>query len=214
MTSIMGTRELTDRARLLGTLHQERRADLAQLESIGRELEAGDLPASCALVRPRDEGLSATYSALVGRIENRLLASVLAGEAMAAREKGVAFELDPRSRFGSLPGALGETEMVSVVGNLLRNACDATVELPPRRRRVSLLLTDANRCARVRVRDWGIGLVGCLDDKLLTPGFTTKPGHAGVGLALVNELVTGAGGELQIERLSLGTAVEARIPDA
>lgn len=202
---------LASQAKLVGGLWKQARDHLAQLGAIQARLESGD---GGDIGRPLEsgDGLGELYSAVAGRIEHRLLASLLVGEAQAAEERGLALELDPGSRLRRLPVAVEEAAAVSIVGNLVGNALDAVAAAPPERRRVSVLLSDAEGGMRVRVRDWGRGLAQVSHRELLSPGFTTKPGHSGVGLAIVRDLVETAGGRLTIERLDPGTAFEVDVP--
>lgn len=208
MEEVLTERQLASQAELVGGLWQQARDHFAQLGAIQAQLESGEGGG------PREGGdsLGALYSAVAGQVEHRLLASLLVGEAQAADERGLALELDPGTRLRRLPVAVEDTAAVSIVGNLVGNALDAVAAAPPERRRVNLLLSDAEGGMRVRVRDWGRGLAPVSDRELLSPGFTTKRGHTGVGLAIVRDLVESVGGRLTIERLNPGTAFEVDVP--
>lgn len=196
----------------VGRLRLQAEAHFARLATIRDRLDAGDPRGVTHLLGTLEEDADRTYSAVASRIESRVLASLLVAEAAAARRRGAALELDPSSRLGALPPRLGEAEIISIVGNLLRNALDAVASSPPRHRRVRLLLGADDECVRVRVRDWGCGLGAHTDVEILAHGFTTKTGHSGAGLTIVRELTTAAGGTLAVERLAVGTAFEVRMP--
>jgi signal transduction histidine kinase len=55
-----------------------------------------------------------------------------------------------------------------------------------------------------RVRDWGPGISDENLEKIFDGDFTTKPGHAGIGLALVRSIVHRARGRIDVERPSGG----------
>jgi signal transduction histidine kinase len=67
----------------------------------------------------------------------------------------------------------------------------------------------------VRVRDWGRGIPAQDAPSIFQPGFSTKNGHVGVGLALVRGIVHRACGELELEAgIEPGASVVVRIPAA
>lgn len=73
----------------------------------------------------------------------------------------------------------------------------------------------------LEVRDSGDGLpAGVAAERLCEPGFTTKPGHAGLGLALARSILAGMGGTLELlpaasvlgEAAAHGCVLRARFP--
>jgi CheY-like chemotaxis protein/anti-sigma regulatory factor (Ser/Thr protein kinase) len=119
--------------------------------------------------------------------------------------------------------ACGSTELQQVLMNLVVNAAHAlggggTIRvragLEERARRFGVLLT---------VSDDGEGIPEDVLPRIFDPYFTTKPRHqgSGLGLSLVYGIVTGAGGDVEVEsergrgtlfrlRLPLAESVEAR----
>jgi signal transduction histidine kinase len=80
----------------------------------------------------------------------------------------------------------GDADRLTQVGRLLlANACEAA------RQQVQVCLrTDATaRQVEWTVHDDGPGLRADLSDRLFRPFFTTRPGHAGLGLALARKIV-------------------------
>jgi signal transduction histidine kinase len=203
-------RQLEAHSRVVRGLREQRQTHVERLTSLRTSLD--DDEGLRQLLKEFEAELTEAYSAVASRIQSRVVASMLLGEASIARRKGVHFRLDRRSRLLRLPERLGEVETVSIVSNLLENAFDAVADLPTRRRRASLFIrSDADR-AVFRVRDWGVGIADLDDESLLQHGFTTKNGHSGVGLAIVADLVEAAGGALEIERPEVGAAFKVVIP--
>jgi sensor histidine kinase regulating citrate/malate metabolism len=65
----------------------------------------------------------------------------------------------------------------------------------------------------IRVRDWGPGIPCEVGERVFSPGYSTKPEHVGVGLALVRGIVSRAGGRVELERDTRpGAAIVVRIP--
>lgn len=127
--------------------------------------------------------------------------ALLLGKAAQARERGIEWsaEIDPLApRSGLTP-----VDAVSVVGNLIDNAMDAAAAgAAPRWVRVVFSATaTAAPALRLEVSDSGEGVPAPVRDRIWEHGFSTKPGGAegrGVGLALVQSIVTGAGGSVAL----------------
>ena len=94
----------------------------------------------------------------------------------------------------------GELRVVTATSN-----CEAEREM------------EAGDCVVVTVSDTGTGIPPQLLPKVFDPFFTTKaPGKgSGLGLSLVYQIVTAAGGEVQLRsEVGRGTTVELRLPVA
>jgi sensor histidine kinase regulating citrate/malate metabolism len=73
---------------------------------------------------------------------------------------------------------------------------------------VRLAIVDDGATLTIRVADRGPGVAEEHRAELSHRGFSTKAGHAGVGLALVRDAVAAAGGTLEIS----GSTFTATIP--
>jgi len=91
--------------------------------------------------------------------------------------------------------------------NLVRNAVDALLEVPPAARRlhVSTGRLDAERVI-VRVEDAGPGVPADERARLFEPFVTTKPGGTGIGLSICRTIVETHGGRIWAEASELGGA--------
>jgi two-component system cit operon sensor histidine kinase CitA len=69
-----------------------------------------------------------------------------AGKYVSAREKGIELLFDPACQLTRMPLTLNETELMSIIGNLLDNAVDATLKAPFPRRWNSIFLTETRSC--------------------------------------------------------------------
>jgi sensor histidine kinase regulating citrate/malate metabolism len=65
---------------------------------------------------------------------------------------------------------------------------------------------------RIAVRDRGRGIAAGDEIDLVTLGYSRKPGHAGIGLALLTDRVVDAGGAFDIRRHAQGVTFEVRLP--
>lgn len=105
-------------------------------------------------------------------------------------------------------------ELEQVVLNLIENACQA---LPDGGGAIMLSTWSMEGRACLCVRDTGSGVSADDLAHLTEPFFTTRAecGGSGLGLSIVNRIVQGHGGELEIEsQPGRGTSVTVRIPCA
>ena len=94
--------------------------------------------------------------------------------------------------------------------NLLVNACQAC----PGDGVDVLVAAEADRC-RVVVRDCGPGIAPEVRDRVFEPFFTTRPNGTGLGLAVVNRLISLQDGTVTLhDRPDGGTAAEVGLPRA
>lgn len=90
-------------------------------------------------------------------------------------------------------------QIQQVLLNLVKNAIDATRELPPQRRAVRIVIEQGEQRVLVHVCDRGDGLSPQDRDRLFQPFFTTKPDGLGLGLPICKTIVEAHGGRLWAE---------------
>lgn len=143
--------------------------------------------------------------------EDPVLTAVLLGKAAIASERGVVVELD-RDEGVTLP-LLGP-ETVSLVGNLVDNAIEASLRGEPPHR-VVVRLSRVAGTVLLSVADSGPGLDAGIADRVFEAGVSSKadagPGH-GLGLAAVRGIVERAGGSVGF-RVAPPTTVDVVLPD-
>lgn len=115
--------------------------------------------------------------------------------------------------------AIDRNELVQILMNLLTNAVDAIDETGA----ISVFVDSsvstrgaertAARSATLAVRDSGRGFNGDDITAVFDPGYTTKRGtHSGLGLAMVSDIVSRAGGNVDLESRTTGTTVRIVLP--
>jgi len=100
-----------------------------------------------------------------------------------------------------LPAVTGDrVQLQQVILNLLRNACEAMVDVHDRPRRL-LIRTEREDGDRVRVsvRDAGVGVDPQNMDKLLDAFYTTKTDGMGIGLSVSRSIIESHHGRLWAE---------------
>jgi two-component system CitB family sensor kinase len=105
---------------------------------------------------------------------------------------------------------------VTVIGNLIDNAIDASAEAATGKRVTVMVRPDADDLV-IQVTDTGPGLSDDLVDSAFTRGWSTKnatdPAGRGLGLALVNQVVRRHRGTVDVTAAPGGGAVfTARLP--
>lgn len=159
------------------------------------------------------EGDDSMYGTVTACVENSMLAGLLVAESAIAHESGIEILLDRRSRLRELPAGLADLDAVTILGNLLHNAIEAVTSMPPSRRRVSVALLQRRHETVFRVRDWGPGIPAERISRIFERDVTTKPGHSGVGLHLVANIVNRTGGDVSIEaKRPVGLSVSVTYP--
>jgi sensor histidine kinase regulating citrate/malate metabolism len=148
--------------------------------------------------------------ALDSRIQVPTVAGLVLAESMVAGQREITLAVDDASSLRQLPAALSETQVVTIVGNLLDNAFDAVCNMPPERRHVRLLVSGNDDRTVIEVTDRGVGLPPC-DVAVFERGISTKVGHEGLGLALVREAVTAARGTIEVDRHAEGSTFRVKI---
>ena len=92
-----------------------------------------------------------------------------------------------------------ESELISIIGNLLDNAIEATqrAELP--HEPVEILIQLNARELMIEVADRGVGIRPEIREHIFERGVTTKTrGDHGIGLYLIESYVTQAGGAIEV----------------
>jgi signal transduction histidine kinase len=150
-----------------------------------------------------------------------VVSDVVAAERTASEQAGIALEFTTESDVDRLTSALDELSLARIVRNLLVNAREAFSTIDP--------AAAADPCVRVHVahenKDTGVWMVITVVDngpgidashleRIWEAGFTVGKSHGtGLGLNVVHELVTGAGGTVQARNLlPHGVRFELRLP--
>lgn len=143
----------------------------------------------------------------------------------AVAETETAFPGVSVARRGDFPDVPGSAVLLRrALVNLLRNAIEATP--PGRREQPEALLLEGGSAegeARLNVGDRGEGIDAASREKIFLPFYSSKPGGAGFGLAIVARIAELHGGTVEVTarpgggslftlRLSLGAASPGSAP--
>ena len=144
---------------------------------------------------------------VVAAVDDPVLAAMLLGKTAQAAERGIELSVVEGSTVAE--HGFDPQDLVTLVGNLIDNAMDATGEVE-RDRKVEVFCDLAGDRLRLRVGDSGPGLAAEQRSQVFTRGWSTKPGAdgigRGIGLALVTEVVRRLGGRIEVGASWLGGA--------
>ncbi|MDF2744969.1 MAG: signal transduction histidine kinase regulating citrate/malate metabolism [Actinomycetia bacterium] len=139
---------------------------------------------------------------LLGAVEEPVLVALLLGKAAEAADRGVELVVTDDSVVRATP--IDPRDLVTVVGNLIDNAVDASLAAPAPRRVTVTVRQDENELV-VRLADTGPGLHRDLVEQAFHRGWSTKaasgqqrPHGRGLGLALVRQVVTRYDGSIEV----------------
>ena len=172
-------------------------------------------------IQAQSAGAQQVLDFVSARFTSPALCGLLLGKYVGAREKGVELKFDPACQLSRLPAAISETALMSVVGNVLDNAVDATLSVSRPAPPVELYISDRNHELVIEVADQGCGVDEALKPHLFEQGVTSKPvrdddllgAEHGIGLYLAASYVHQAGGSIEIEENSpQGTIFSVFIP--
>ncbi len=172
-------------------------------------------------IRVQSEGAQQALDFLSTQFTSPALCGLLLGKYVGAREKGITLTFDPACQLSRLPQGMSETEWLSVIGNLVDNAIDATLHTPARNTPVEVYISDRNHELVIEVADQGGGVDEAMKPHIFEQGFTSKPADGseltgsehGIGLYLVAGYVRRAGGSIEISDNSpQGTVFSVFIP--
>ncbi|HAM27886.1 MAG TPA: ATPase [Microbacteriaceae bacterium] len=145
------------------------------------------------------------------RIKDPTVAALLVAKTSLARESGIRLQLAEDSALGPLDSTLA-ADVITVLGNLIDNAVDATAGLSD----IVILvgLHDDASMITLSVFDPGPGVPEDLEQRIFSRGFTTKstsPLGRGIGLALVRLVCSQRGGQVTVHTGG-GARFEATLP--
>lgn len=191
---------------LNGALRAQRHDFRNHLQVIGGLLEMGESDEAAKYI-DRVYGSVGALSAQL-RTASPAVNALLRVKTAEVQKRGVAMDVIVRSAWEGLP-AQG-WEMCRVLGNLIDNAMDALKDTPSPR--VTVTLGEELRALIFSVENNGPEIPMEIREKIFQPGFTTKGGERGQGLAIVREIIAGYGGELTLESDENHTAFCGRLP--
>ncbi len=178
-----------------------------KLNTISGMVQMGELEAVQHLIGQETAHYQALIEFLRETIKEPLIAGMLLGKTERARELGLQLLVEEGSRLEPLPNTVNPEDLVTILGNLIDNAFDATRDaitddpcFAATRRIVEVSISDYGNEVILEVTDQGCGLPDNVNtDCLLERGVSTKDSSTrGVGLFLTSQLASRYHGQVEM----------------
>jgi two-component system sensor histidine kinase DctS len=189
--------ELTGVTRFVDGLRAQNHESLNKLHTIAGLIQLKKYKEALDYIFDTTEQQQEVVRFLMRRVKDYRVSGLLLGKVIRGRELGIDLTFDPDTRLDGVPAPLDTSDLVLLLGNLIENAMEALAGCPDGRS-VRCLLRSSEELLEIEVADNGPGVPPELQEAIFRQGVSTKGEQRGLGLALVRELVTFAGGEVSL----------------
>ncbi len=174
----------------------------------------GSLGSSLRGKSPIQDATGKVIDFIARNFQDNHLAGLLIGKYYRAKELGLELIFDPACFVDRLPTALSHNEWISIVGNLLDNAYNASLRQPQGSKQIECLINSDGQEVIIEIADQGCGIDEALRDRIFERGVTSSASKDhGIGLWLVRSYVEQAGGSIVVENnIPFGTIFTLYIP--
>ncbi|MFT5706745.1 MAG: two-component system CitB family sensor kinase, partial [Oceanospirillaceae bacterium] len=197
------SQRLTKSEQYSQTLRSQTHEYANKLNTIAGLIELGANKQALELISSETQAQQALIHLLVNSVENSVLSGCIIGKFNRAKEMGLNLILDDESTIGSLPKHIKPEQIITVLGNLLDNAYEAS--LKSQATSIFLSMTDIGKDIIFEVEDRGPGIPAEVEQQIFSKGYSSKEeGGHGWGLFLAKQIVTLLQGSIQISKPSQG----------
>lgn len=194
------SQKLTRIMQYADSLHSQAHEYSNKLHTIAGLIQIGATDKALSIIGHETQGHQALIQLLLNAVPDPVVAGCLLGKYNRAKELGLELEIDTESRMSEIPNYLPIEQLVSVMGNLIDNALEATLNEKGKGGVVKLSMTDLGNDLIFEVEDQGAGIQTLDYEAIFEKGVSTKPdsGH-GIGLYLVKRLIDSWNGNILFE---------------
>jgi len=206
--------QLSQVKRYVDNLRIMRHEQLNRMNTLSGLLHMGRFEEAIDYIEAQSEHEQELLDFVSTRFQSPLLCGLLLGKAVRAREKGVDIHFDPACLMDRPFLPLTDAELISVIGNLLDNAIEATQRAPLPHDPVEVLIKLNARELIIEVADRGVGIRPEIREHMFERGVTTKTrGDHGIGLYLIESYIARTGGTIEVsDNLPRGAIFSLFIP--
>lgn len=142
---------------------------------------------------------------LMTSVSDPFIAACLLGKINRSKELKVTLDIDRESNLEKIPESIDSKVLVTILGNLIDNAMEASLEHKGADATVKVSFTDLGRDIIFDIEDNGPGVPKEWEMKIFESGVTTKPGeNRGLGLAIVKSSIELLNGHISLAKSNLG----------
>ena len=175
-----------------------------KLHTIGGLIQINANDQALELIGQESRGIQELVSLLSSSVSDPVLAGCILGKYNRAHELGLELKLDSMSHIGPIPEHIPVESLVSMMGNILDNAFEATrvnrAENGGDDATITLALSDYGDDLVFEITDRGTGIPQADQENIFRKGISSKPGSGhGYGLYLVKNIVDSLGGQITVE---------------
>jgi len=176
-----------------------------KLNTIGGLIQIGSIDEALELITSESSGYQQLIAFLVQTVPDPILAGLILGKYDVAKERNIEFIIDTDSTLTEVPAWIPREKLVTILGNLIENAFEASSANNQVAPKVLLAMTDFGPDLIFEIEDTGNGLNDQQLKNIFNFGETTKTdmGH-GIGMYLVKNCLKQIGGSLSITKAKTG----------
>jgi len=208
------SRQLTRIKQYADSLRSQAHEYSNKLHTIAGLIQINAYDDALQLIGQENQGHQKLIKLIMESVTDPIVAGCLLGKYNRARELGLQLIIDNESSMGKLPDHLPKENIVTIIGNLIDNALEATLKNKGAGGKIMLSMTDIGEDLIFEVEDQGAGIPKKFESKIFDKGVSSKTEHGhGIGLHLVKKLLDSMSGDISItERRGVGTRFTTYIP--
>ncbi|MBZ0334048.1 sensor histidine kinase [Marinobacter sp. AL4B] len=198
------SQQLTRIQQYADTLRSQTHEYSNKLHTIAGLIQIGANDDALSLIGRETSDHQSLIHLLLEAVPDPIIAGCLLGKYNRAREMGLHLNIEPDSQMSDIPDALPRDQLVSVLGNLIDNALEATRQHAGEGGCVTLSMTDLGHELIFEVDDQGVGIGDNERERIFEKGVTSKHDTGkqhGYGLYLVRQFLDRWGGSITVESL-------------
>lgn len=178
-----------------------------KLYTISGLLQLGKVPEAIELIDQESKTQQGWLHFFIENVTDSMVSAVLLGKMNRAHELGITFSVDKYSQLSSVLTDKQREALITILGNLIENACESLLENDKKNRLIHVSFTDLGEEIVFEIEDSGPGVSPLIMEKIFMEGYSTKSDkHRGIGLALTMKAINNLGGMVTLEKSELGGA--------
>lgn len=203
------TRQLSQIEQYAETLRSQSHEYANKLHTIAGLIQIDAKDQALDLIGQESKGVQELVHLLVDAVPDPIVAGCILGKFNRARELGLELVVDQESHMVDIPQQLPREHLVTMLGNLLDNAFEATRLNLKRKeggdRSIKLTMSDYGNDLIFEIEDSGEGIPVEQQQRIFEKGVSTKmeDGH-GYGLFLVDAILRELNGQISVHNIENG----------